>query len=339
VNLAESHDRPTTSRPRVTIGVPVYNGVRFLDRALESLLAQTYQDLEIVISDNASTDGTPAVIARWAEQDPRIRTSRNDVNKGLIWNHRRTLALARGEYFMFASHDDWFAPTYVERCVEVLGRRPEVALVYAETVLVDEDGRETGRDIARQRLEDPSPSTRFWDILVVQGGLNHYGMTRRRLLGSIHPYKPLPRAERILFAELALWGPFHLLREDLYFRRIHGEQMTVLRTNRKAETLALDPSRSGGLRNSVPVLLAEYVLAYVTAVLRAPISLVEKAKGLGRIGRWILAHMPGFRLTDPRTRAVDIRQTGEGALPRGRAEIAAARGGRCRRSASPRPVG
>jgi hypothetical protein len=115
--------------------------------------------------------------------------------------------------------------------------------------------------------------------------------------------------------------------------------MTVLRTNRKAETLALDPSRSGGLRNSVPVLLAEYVLAYVTAVLRAPISLVEKAKGLGRIGRWILAHMPGFRLTDPRTRAVDIRQTGEGALPRGRAEIAAARGGRCRRSASPRPVG
>ena len=147
------------------------------------------------------------------------------------------------------------------------------------------------------------------------------------------------RAERVLFAELALWGPFHLLREDLYFRRIHGEQMTVLRTNRKAETLALDPSRSGGLRSSVPVLLAEYVLAYVTAVLRAPISLVEKAKGLGRIGRWILAHMPGFRLTDPRTRAVDIRQTGEGALP------AVGRRSRLRAEADadvarpPRPVG
>lgn len=317
----DSPPAPIASLPRVSIGVPVYNGERFLRTALTSLLAQTYRNLEIVISDNASTDGTEAICREFVAADPRVRYSRASRNRGLVWNHRRALAMARGTFFMFAPHDDWFAPGYVERCVSVLESHPEVAYVHAETILVDEEGSEIGHEIARQRLADPSPSTRFWDILVVQGGVNWYGMTRRELFHRIGHYKPLPRGERIVLAELALWGPFHLLDGELYYRRIHPHQLTALRIDRRAETLALDPSKSGGLRNSIPVLLAEYVLAYGLAVTRAPLSLLERLRGYGRIARWVLAHVPRLGLRDERTYRLDIRRTGKGDLPTGREAV------------------
>lgn len=302
-------------RPKVSIGVPVYNGARFLERALDSLLAQTFQDLEIVISDNASTDETEAICRRYVGRDPRVRYWRSPVNRGLVWNHRRVLAMATGEYFMFAPHDDWFAPEYVERVAAALDAHPDVSYVMAETILVDEEGREIGREIARQRFDDPSPTTRFWDILVVQGGINWYGMTRRELIGRIHPYVPLPRGERIVLGELALWGPYHRIDGDLYYRRIHDNQLTSLRFDRRAEARALDPSRGGGIRGAIPVILAEYVLAYVRAVAAAPIGWRERLRGYGRIARWMLAHLPGLGLRDPRAHALDIRRTGDGYLP------------------------
>lgn len=313
--------QPAGHVPRVTIGVPVFNGEKFLERALRSLMEQTFADIEVVVSDNASTDGTEAICRAAMERDSRIRYSRNDRNVGLVMNHRLVLSQARGEYFMYAPHDDWFAPDYVARCVDVLDRDETVAYVHAETILVDESGDEIGREMARQRLDDGSPSTRFWDVLVVQGGVNWYGMARRALLDRIAPYKPLPRGERIVLAELALWGPFRLLHDDLYYRRIHADQLTSLRVSRKAETLALDPSKGSGWRNSVAMLLAEYVLAYALAVTRAPLSPIERLRGYGRVARWILAHVPGLGLHDPRTRGLEIHMTGSGQLPAGREAV------------------
>jgi len=304
--------------PRVTIGVPVYNGGRYLERALDSLMAQTFQDLEIVVSDNASTDDTLDIVRRAAARDPRVRYSVNSENRGLVWNHRRVLALARGTYFMFAPHDDWFAPQYVERAVEVLDHNPEVTWAYAETILVDEEGRELGREIARQRLADPSPSTRFWDVLVVQGGINWYGMTRRELLGRIGRYRPLPRGERIVLAELALHGPFRLLPGDLYFRRVHDGQLTARRTDRKAEAAVLDPRRTDRIRSSVPAMLAEYSLAYVEAAVRAPIPARERARAIARVARWAVGKIPPLAIDDPRARQLDIRMSGTQELPAGR---------------------
>lgn len=307
--------------PRVSIGVPVFNGARFLEHALDSLLAQTLQDVEIVISDNASTDETEVICKRAMARDPRVRYWRSPVNRGLVWNHRRVLAMATGEYFMFAPHDDWFAPEYVERCVMALQADPEISYVVAETILVDEAGVEMGREVARQRLADPSPTTRFWDVLVVQGGINWYGVTRRALLAHIHAYRPLPRGERIVLAELALWGKFHRIDGDLYYRRIHDNQNTMLRFDRGAETRALDPSRTGRVRDSIPILLTEYVFAYVRCVATAPLGLKERIRGFGRVARWVLAHVPVFALGDPRTKALDIRLTGEGHLPEQRKAV------------------
>jgi len=308
-------------RPKVSIGVPVYNGGRYLERALDSLLSQTFADLEIVVSDNASTDDTRDIIRRAADRDPRVRYTFNEVNRGLVWNHRRVIALARGEYFMFAPHDDWFAEDYVQRCVELLDARPDATYAVSETILVDAEGREVGRERLRQRVADPSPSTRFWDLLVVQGGVNWYGMARRQLFAQIAPYRPLPRSERIVLAEFALWGPFVTVPGRLYFRRVHDGQATALRRSRRAEAAVLDPRRASGFRGSELVLVAEYALGFLEAIVRAPLSVRERLRALQLYGRWLLGHIPGLAVADPRARDLEIERTGTAELPAGRTGI------------------
>jgi len=307
--------------PKVSIGVPVYNGEAYIEVALRSLLAQTFEDLEIVISDNASTDATEEICRRIMAEDARIRYDRAPANRGLVWNHRRVLQMAVGEYFMFAPHDDWFAPEYVERAAQALDSDPEVTFAYAVTVLVDAQGLEIGRERTRQRLQDPSPSTRFWDVLTVQGGINWYGLTRRRLMERIGQYEALPRSERVVIAELSLWGPFVLLPAGLYYRRIHEGQATALRRDRRAELQRLDPAKADGWRATTPAMLAGYVLLFAGAVARAPMSVRERVRAFLLIGRWILAKLPPFRLSDPRTLDVEIERTGEGKLPSGRDNI------------------
>ena len=100
----------THGYPRVSVGIPVFNGERFLAETIESILAQTFKDFEIVISDNASTDRTEEICRSYAARDPRIRYNRNDTNRGAAWNHNRVFELARGEYFKWQSHDDFCAP-------------------------------------------------------------------------------------------------------------------------------------------------------------------------------------------------------------------------------------
>lgn len=313
--------RSTGPRPLVSIGVPVYNGVPYLQEALDSLRAQTYEAIEIVISDNASTDGTEALCRALAAEDPRIRYHRSERNRGLVWNHRNALALARGEYFMFAPYDDHFAPTYVERGINLFDREPCHAYVFAETVLIDAKGERIGRELARQRLTDPSPSARFWDVLVVQGGINFYGLARRDMWNRIGAYVAVPRAERIMLTELALHGTFGILPADLYFRRIHDGQITALRRDRRKEAMVLDPDRPKGPRSTVAIIVAEYFLGYVAAILRAPLPIPERIRTLRALLRWFLRAVPGLGVRDVRTKALAIESSGAGSLPEGRIGI------------------
>ena len=130
--------------PRVSIGLPVYNGEEFLEEAIVSILSQTYQDFELIISDNASTDLTEKICQKYAAQDARIVYSRNVENVGIMNNHNLTFRRARGEYFRFAGYDDVWAPTLLERLVTELDKRPEVVVCYPAFVLIDGQGNETG---------------------------------------------------------------------------------------------------------------------------------------------------------------------------------------------------
>src|SRR5215212_2547350 len=108
------------SVPQVSLGVPVYNGEKYLAEALESLLQQDYADFEIIISDNASTDGTEEICRNFAGRDKRIRYYRNETNIGASPNYNRTFELARGRYFKWCAHDDVCLPAFVRRAAEVL---------------------------------------------------------------------------------------------------------------------------------------------------------------------------------------------------------------------------
>lgn len=117
--------------PKVSIGMPVYNGEKFIRKALDSLLAQTFIDFELIISDNASTDGTPDICAEYANRDKRIRYIRQKQNYGAIWNWNYVLRQATGEYFMWAAHDDTRSPDCLSKYVEVLNNNYDVGLVFS----------------------------------------------------------------------------------------------------------------------------------------------------------------------------------------------------------------
>jgi glycosyltransferase involved in cell wall biosynthesis len=300
---------PTQERPRApvaSVGLPVYNGAGYLEDSIESFLGQTFQDLELIISDNGSTDDTPEICRRFAERDPRVRFVRTPVNRGLAWNHNRVAALARGRYFMWAPADDRFAPDYVERCVEVLEADPGIAYVYGGMVLTDEHGNVLGREVNRYDLSSESASVRFWDQLIVYGGQHFYGMMPTSILRRIRPHRTFPWAERAIFTELSLYGRFHLIPGDRYFRRIHPGQLSAVRADRKVEITVLDPKREAWWRRIPPLVRAEYTLAFFGAVERAPLGRAERWRCRAACARWALGHVPGFGITDPRAEGVVI---------------------------------
>ena len=136
---------PQVATALVSIGLPVYNGERWIATALQSLLGQTYDNLEIVVCDNASTDRTPAICREYAERDPRVRYFRNERNlgtRGPGGNFCRVLSHATGQYFMWASADDWRDASVVELCVEAFRRNPRAVLVHGpiELTLPSGDG-------------------------------------------------------------------------------------------------------------------------------------------------------------------------------------------------------
>ncbi len=129
-----------TSRPMVSIGLPVHNGEAYLRQALDSILSQTFRQFELVISDNASDDKTETICREYAAVDARIRYHRQTRNRGVTWNFRQVVLLSLAKYFLWTSHDDLMGPNYVERCVTILEHNPSVVLCYSEPMNIDEAG-------------------------------------------------------------------------------------------------------------------------------------------------------------------------------------------------------
>jgi glycosyltransferase involved in cell wall biosynthesis len=115
---------------KVSIGMPLYNAERYLERALEALLAQTFTDFELIISDNASTDSTWEICNTYAARDKRIKLYRNETNQGARKNFTRVLDLAQGIYFMWASYDDLWENNFLEACVKALEHQPDAVLSF-----------------------------------------------------------------------------------------------------------------------------------------------------------------------------------------------------------------
>ena len=127
----------TGKKPQVSIGMPVYNGEKYIRQAMDSLLAQDYKNFELIISDNASTDRTQDICLDYEAQDRRVRYYRNEINMGATWNFNRVFDLSRGNYYMWASHDDYWDPRYLQSCLEAFETSDAIVLTGAMCDLFD----------------------------------------------------------------------------------------------------------------------------------------------------------------------------------------------------------
>jgi glycosyltransferase involved in cell wall biosynthesis len=271
--------------PPLTIGLPVYNGENYVSESLDSLLAQTYTNFELIISDNASTDGTEEICRSYATLDSRIRYVRQPVNIGAAPNHNYLVQAARGSLFKWAAHDDLFAPKLVERCIEALDERPELILAHAYMGIVDELGNTVEIYDYRLATDSPRPSERFRSLMFTDGGDDFYGVIRTNVMRRIAPHNSYHNAGRKLVAELSLHGPFYQVPDVMFFRREHPGRGDNLGSIQRVCT-NLDPRRKG---HSTARLMAEMVAAYPIAINLAPMSAAERRRCYRLYLEWIAA--------------------------------------------------
>jgi len=275
----------------VSIGLPVYNGADYLEEAISSILAQTFADFELIISDNASTDGTRDICERYAKQDARVRYYRAPVNWGATWNYNRTFALTAGEYFRWAAHDDVVEPEYLEACVGELDRHPKAVLSYPSTIIIDSDGNHRQKYPDNLDLRSSDPCDRWEKYLQrYYPNLNEcnavFGLIRRGVLGQTPLIESYASSDMILLGHLALHGEIHELGQPLFLRRDHSD--TSIRTNPKAQERVtwFDPKKSG--KFSMP--RWQWFVGHLRAVSRAPISVSEKMRCLSLLREHFLAN-------------------------------------------------
>jgi glycosyltransferase involved in cell wall biosynthesis len=207
----------------------VFNGEKYLKEAVDSILAQTFQDFELVISDNASTDRTEQICREYASKDSRVRYSRNNKNIGAPDNFNRTFELSTCKYFKWASYDDIYSPDYLMKCLTVLEKNPSIILCHSKTARIDENGKVTGNyDRKTVYLANSlKPHERFsvfinminpcWDLfgLMLRATLEKTPL-QRRYIGS----------DRNLLVEISLMGRIYEVPEYLFFGRDHPYSYT-----------------------------------------------------------------------------------------------------------------
>jgi glycosyltransferase involved in cell wall biosynthesis len=284
-----------STTPRLSIGLPVYNGGRYLPKALDSLLGQSYQDFEIIIADNASTDETSELCRDYESQDQRIRYFRQPRNIGSSPNHNFVVTVARGSLFKWASYDDLYGRELLERCVEALDERPEVVLAHSWTANIDESDAVFAAPVYALATDGATAPERFRSILFGTGGDDIYAVMRTSTLRRVLPQDSYHHAEHPIVAALSLHGPFHLVPDWLYFRRDHPQQAERACSTMRSRCANMDPRRADRLRHPVARLYAEYLWGYVTAIRGAPLTSAERQKCYRILMQWFVG-----RATSPR---------------------------------------
>ena len=255
--------------------MPVYNGENFLREACDSILAQTFTDFELIISDNGSTDATEAICRAYAACDARVHYYRADRNRGGAWNRNRVFALARGDYFMWHDHDDRSAPELLARYVAILDHHPEVVNCHANSTIIDERGESLGDYVENAALRSPSAYTRLRHYIDHDRHCPlcslYFGLMRRDVLARTTLFQPYIDAEMSLMSELALRGQFYEIPEHLFQHRDHPGISTRRYATTRERIAWSDPAKAGrGGWDGWRVLLAR--LRAVTVVPMGPID-------------------------------------------------------------------
>ena len=263
-----------TSSPSVSIGMPVYNGEKYVEEAIQSHLDQTYSDFELILTDNASTDHTEEICRSYAAKDSRVKYHRNPQNLGVAGNFRRGFELAVGRYFRWSPSDDLVSPNLLQRAVEILDRDPSIFVAYPRTKLIDNRGLVTGDFDENLHLLDDRPSDRWRAVRRnIRMGNLPYGLSRYSVLRKTGLLRNYTGGDFPLIAEMSLYGKFFEIPDAFFYRRMHEQASSAMKDKSNVMSL-FDPKKPGKLFLYNWVHLG----AYLKAAARAPIPLLEKLR-------------------------------------------------------------
>src|SRR4051794_7288269 len=289
--------------PLVSVGLFVYNGERFIEETLNSILNQTFTDFELIISDNASTDRTGEIAQAYAKRDNRIRYYRSEKNMGAGWNVRRVYELATGKYFKQAAVDDLLEPDFLRRCVEILESDPDCVVAYAGTKEVDENGIFIKNYATPMRADLNDPVARFREMLLISSWCYQiFGVMRMSALRQIPPQGSYVNADGVLLARMSLLGRFHEIPEHLFISRHHSGQSI------KTLPVRLQQPRRIRLTNRYPGLPApewwdptktraltfpefRQLLEHFLSICHAPLGAGQKLRCYAMLLPWIRIHL------------------------------------------------
>jgi glycosyltransferase involved in cell wall biosynthesis len=284
----------------VAVGLPIYNNERYVAQSIEAILGQTFGDFVLIISDNASTDGTAEICARFARQDPRVQYHRNPVNIGLYANFNRVFELSRSKYFKWATGDDYSAPEMLADAVAVLEADPSIGLCYPRIVIIDGEGREQGRYDDKLHLMMKDPVERFLSVIVDRGPLvnHHLGLLRSDAIRRTRLFGTHPSADVGFIAEMSLYGKFYEVKKHQFYRRFHSDSSSWKRGDPEHEARRLHAANV----RYVPFSTWRYHQWFWSAVLRSPIRLDQKWRAMRPLAKF--AYWDGKQLLDELRRDV-----------------------------------
>ena len=293
--------------PLICLGLPVYNGEKFVGDAIRSILVQDHKNFELIITDNASTDSTEKICREFAASDPRVRYVRNQRNLGAGPNHNLAFELSRGKYFKWCACDDRISENFLSACLAALEKDTDAILAYGITQTIDEDGRLVplvGR-MMKAREDSNDPGLRFKKDLIDRAtNFEIFGLIRSDALRKTTMHRPYYGSDKALMTELALLGKFVFVPGIVFYNREHKDrsinikdkhvlanwQDTAAQTNgrpvalQRIEHLIEIAFRHGAIVSPIRTLTVIFVWAFQTWSLRTARRIVYLAEtGLTRV--------------------------------------------------------
>lgn len=269
--------RPT---PLLSVGVPVYNGARFLERSLQALMDQDLTDIEVIISDNGSTDATADIARDVVREDPRFRYLRSERNNGVSWNFNRVLSLAQAPFFMWNAADDLVRPGHLSRCRQALIDNPEASIAFSRVVLIDAHDERVGEmddlDLDFMSLR-PSERVELFLQRHVYQVIGFGGVFRTPTIQAMGGLPGFYGGDIALGVAMAMRAPWVQVPEQLYISRRHDSQ-----TNKVQGGDVIDQVRAYYPEWNRPVAFPQWYLNHrlLVEASTAPAPIAERAQAV-----------------------------------------------------------
>lgn len=282
-------------KPQISLGLPVWNGEAYVQACLQNMLDQTFQDFELIVADNCSTDRTFEIVQDMAASDRRIRCYRQPENLGASRNYNDVFEQASAPYFKWLAHDDLCAPEYLQTMHDVLQQRADVVLAHARSRLIDDAGQVLLDDDvqafidwagtlrsaypAAERATAESPYLRFKSIVTqTTRAFDIFGLLRTEMVARSQLHAPYYGSDIMLLAEFALHGKFYEHPAIMFFKRETAGQSRSIKTKHERDKW-INPQTK--IHNSMA--FGRRTRSMLAAITNAPISPSEKAKCYGLV--------------------------------------------------------